>query len=358
MSKKKPLIGVFKNKLKPSHRLKSTPELNVDLVIFSPKSIDWEQKNVKGLLLIHGYYEERVVSFPDAVFMRKLTTFNTWAYKLEEVIGENKVFNNVTRFDKWKIYRILKKGDTNCHLPNTHKFKSKQLIDLLHRYKKIILKSRKGCLGRQVYKVEKDLNDKFYFYEHLNSPALTTHDEKILLDKIETITSGKARYIVQEYIEFDRVDNNIYDIRMFVQKDGTGNWGVTGGFCRLSGLTFYKTNFSSKLITIDEMIKENNCLTQSKHSYIKEISLQIAKDLENGYNHLGDICIDFGLSQDGYVWIIEVNSKAGKNIVRRLGDDRFTRNVYLRPIEYARYLALKSNCNDNKRGGGRNLYEY
>lgn len=344
----KPLVGVLKNSLMKDKTYRIADELDLDLFLFTSDGVDWEEKTIKGLLLVNGKFIKRVLPFPDSVYLRKYTSSKKLSSKLEKIIGQGKVFNSVTRFNKWKTYKTLQDSCISSHLPNTYRYNNENILELLDRYGKVIIKPERGFYGKKIYAVEKCANGKFNLYHHFNSPEFSTQKYSHLLDKLETITSGKSRYIVQEFINFDKINNQLYDIRLYVQRNGAGIWGVTGGLSRVSGANFFKTNFAQKLINVDKLQEENNNFTHKHLSQIKKISLQIVWDLQKSYSHLGDISVDLGLDTDGNVWIIEVNGKPRKKIVTRIGDEEFTKKAYLKPLEYARFLALNQISSYNR----------
>ena len=337
---KDPFIGVLVNKLKPLDTFKVAQALDVGLVICSPKSIDWRNQKVKGLLLIDGDFQKKVVPFPDVIIMRKYTSTRKLSIKIEGITGPGKVFNTITRFDKWKTYDMLRDSLVGQHLPMTYQYKEASFFDYLHRYKKVIIKPRMSYLGKGIYTIEVKPDGTFVLYHHRVVPELETQDADLLLRQLKTITSGEVGYILQPFIHFDRTGRHLYDIRLLVQKDGSGAWGVTGGFSRLSAPNFYKTNYPSDLWKLDELLESNNLLTRKRLKEMEKIGIATARTLDEGpYGHLGDISVDFGLGQDGSIWIIEVNGKTQKKMVTRLDDEALIKNAYLKPIAYAKYLA-------------------
>jgi hypothetical protein len=52
--------------------------------------------------------------------------------------------------------------------------------------------------------------------------------------------------------------------------------------------------------------------------------------------------VDFGLDEQGRIWIIELNGKPMKSMFSALGDARLMKTVYERPICYALHLCSPS----------------
>src|SRR5690606_22026653 len=107
----------------------------------------------------------------------------------------------------------------------------------------VILKPRRGQLGRRVYLVEKTEDNEYRLFinmyknntvqesfhkqginidEKLLVPArIKTTDQQKFVEEVQKLISKKP-FIIQEFITLDQINHQIYDIRMYVQKDGTG----------------------------------------------------------------------------------------------------------------------------------------
>ena len=334
-----PLIGILVNRAKPIEELKQAANLNVRLFLFRPKDINWEEKMIKGLLLKNDHFESKNLPFPESVYVRCYTASKTLSKQLEKIIGKGKVFNCVTRFDKWKVYQILKKSAVRHFLPDTQRYSQQDFLECLNRYRTILVKPRKSDLGKGIYRIEKIAHHGFNIYDYTVKPAYSPTNEKELLEKLDELTSEKKRFILQEFIHADRIDDRIYDIRILVQKNGFGQWETSGGFGRVSNKMVYKTNYAAELMTLDNLVHADNRLTHTRLSMIKSIAISAARVLEKGYGHLGDISVDFYLDIRGRPWILEANGKTQKKTVKLLDDEQLIKNTYLKPIEYARFLA-------------------
>lgn len=73
---------------------------------------------------------------------------------------------------------------------------------------------------------------------------------------------------------------------------------------------------------------------------IDQLSANIPIHLESHFGRLAELGIDFGVDQQGKVWILEVNSKPGRSSFFKIGDVISARKSIENPIGYARYLLL------------------
>lgn len=333
-----PQIGIVLKNPKPISHYESAAGLGANLLLFRPPEIIWEEQKIKGLLFRDGVWEKAYCPFPSAVYNRCYSSKSSLAKKLESIIGKGKVFNHITRFNKWKIYCILKTSEVHGYLPDTYRYTQNDMLDLLHEYKKLVLKPSRGYLGRSVYRLEIARNSELQLFFKTNLPRLTTTNETDFGEEIKKIT-GTRSFILQQFINLEEKDKQVYDIRMIVQKNSLGKWEVSGGCSRLSLANYYLTNTPRRVKSLDEIIAEDNLVSEKIIEQIKNISLKTAIRIEEGLGHLGEISVDFGLDSQGKPWIIEANGKPQKILIDRLRDDELSARVYLRPLEYALYLA-------------------
>ncbi|WP_223292449.1 YheC/YheD family protein [Salipaludibacillus neizhouensis] len=379
---KKTLIGVLVRNPGRVRDFERTKSLNVDLLVFNSKGINWSKKRIRGFFFNGTKWEKKSCPFPGAVYNRSYSSERQLVSKIEGVIGKGKVFNCITRFDKWTMHQILQKSSIGSHLPDTYLFQSSQLLKLLSTYRKLILKPCKGSLGKRVYLIEQTDDNKFRLYinihknitnEEIPQENLESSDRNTLLDeanktnikkqpelmnderflvpaKINTLNPEdfiksinelikNERFLVQNFIPLDQTNQKIYDIRMYVQKNEQGNWKVTGGLSRLGTSTSYVTNMCTEIKSLNNTIKCNNNLSVDKIKNMKTLGIQIAQILERQIGHLGELSVDFGLDQQGKAWLIEVNGKPQRKIVKRINYSKLTRDIYNTPFKYARSLA-------------------
>nr|WP_231638566.1 YheC/YheD family protein [Paenibacillus sp. JCM 10914] len=74
---------------------------------------------------------------------------------------------------------------------------------------------------------------------------------------------------------------------------------------------------------------------------VYDVSALLPSLLEESFGRLGELGIDFGVDPTGRVWLLEVNSKPGRQAFALAGDTRAARLAIEHPIRYARYLLLR-----------------
>ncbi|SHK35801.1 YheC/D like ATP-grasp [Anaerobranca californiensis DSM 14826] len=181
------------------------------------------------------------------------------------------------------------------------------------------------------------------------SIANKTIDKPIEFSAIEEVVGhikGFSKgYLVQEFIDNKRVGTNFFDIRIYVQKNLWGRWQVTGGISRIAVNKSFITNLVKKVVDFSEPLKGHYCpkLQVDIIDTLETISLQVANILDEKLGPLGELAVDYCIGLNDQPYIIEVNGKPMKTIAKRLQSPTLYNNLYLRPMEYAYYLAKKNN---------------
>ncbi|MBM4765361.1 YheC/YheD family protein [Bacillus sp. B15-48] len=324
--------------------------MQLQLISFTRKDINWANKTIKGVYLNGAEYKRGTFRFPDAVYNRCYLRHPRTTKRLEKYIGKNKVFNRVTSFNKWVVYNILSPTDIKSFLPDTCLYNKEIFKKWLETYEQLILKPRYGCLGRNVYLAEKTKEGQFNIYvDRLKTPSYSFDDPDAFYEKIKGITSSKS-FIIQKYIDAAKVENRISDIRILVQKNDKGIWKVTNGISRVAPLNYYSTNCSINICDMAEILhvlfpdeSQRNSLRQR----ILNLSVKIAKLLDKKMGPLGEIGVDWIVNKEHELNLIEVNGKLQKKLYHMVSFKEIDsiHLVYQRPLEYALYLCNKEKSN-------------
>lgn len=335
------LVGVLSRKAKELRLEKDADALGIDVLVFSPRGIKWGAKRIGGYLYSQGRWSETQSRFPAAVYNRIYTASNKLTAKLEKAIGEKTVFNSVTWFDKWEVYTSLRKTKAAPALPETMLYSLDGLKKMLAKHGKVIVKPRRGQFGKGVYRIEASKSG-YSLYHNLGIPKHSESSVEKLFFSIDYLFRAKP-FILQQFISFAQLNGQVFDIRLYVQKNGRGVWTVNGGFSRVAFEGVYITNQSSHLTSIPQMLKQR-AITARQYEEMKKLGIVAAKALEKSMGHLGEVCVDFCVDTSGSIWIIEVNGHTQKKLLLRLGDASLERIRYYHPLEYAQHLAIRKNA--------------
>ena len=331
----KPRIGLLSPFFKPISAYEQPAwDLNLELVVVTPSRIDWKTHQVRGLVWNGQAWIDETVPFPQALYNRYYGSKPKVVSRLENIIGRNRVFNHITRFDKWVLHQILAKSDLKKLLPSTDVFTAKGLINYMERFGQVIVKPDAGQLGTRIYLVVKDGD--FHLHYGTKSPIASFSSKEDLLSRLEPMVN--KGFLLQRYIPLASVDGRAFDLRFLVQKNRKGVWQVSGMLSRLALRYSYITNVSQAIVRVEETLTK---AFPQKHlvPQLQELSIKGAQIAEESLGSLGELSVDFGLDQDGRIWIIELNAKPMKSIFQALDDTQLMQEIYRQPLCYALHLA-------------------
>ena len=313
-------------------------ELGAELAIITPRRIDWQEQRVEALLWDGSTWQQQTIPLPRAFYNRFYGPKPKVATRLEMLVGKNKVFNHITRFDKLAVHQALAESALQKHLPEAYPYEPERLLQLLAQRQQIILKPRTGQLGVGIYLLRKKGRQAVAHLGTISPIASFSSTEKLLawLDDI----AGDS-WLLQEFIPLARLDGRAFDVRILVQKDGTGTWQATGALSRTALRYSYVTNLSHAILPAADVLRQafpNRSLLPE----LEALSLAAAEAAEQAFGSLGEISVDFRLDQEGNIWIMELNGKPMKNLFRALGVPELVKTVYQQPLRYALHLCSPS----------------
>ncbi|NOU92310.1 YheC/YheD family protein [Paenibacillus sp. LMG 31456] len=335
--------------------------------VFSPQSIDWLSGRVRGYAYdsANNQWLRLYCPFPDVVYDRcffstkqQYNEHRTTVRRLREQ-HRSVLFLGYGLRGKWEVQHMLEQdGRFNSHLPRTETMRSlRSVVDWLNASGEVLLKPQSGSQGRGVLLVQRCGTNAAVARASAGAtpPAFTVRgrdarnrhvergfaDAPTLLRWLRRFTAQRS-YLLQQYLLLQTRTGDAYDVRSLVQKDGAGRWQVTGMAVRRGQGGSLTSNLHGGGI----VESAGPFLTQqfdadkasSIVSKLHELSTLIPTALEKYHGRLAELGIDFGIDNEGNIWILEVNSKPGRSIFTYLQDNQARLNALTHPIRYARYL--------------------
>jgi hypothetical protein len=252
----------------------------------------------------------------------------------------NLTLYNPSFFNKQQLYAALQRDPSILsYLPRTIPLKNKQtLYDMLTFYPFVYVKPFNGMAGQGIYRVQRKPSDEYLvqYQERKKTVNKLFHNReemwKYLAPKV------KRKYLVQQGIDLATFDNKLFDIRLLAQKNGCGEWDVTGMGIRLAGSGKITTHVPrGGSVQPPEAILSatfSNKKSEKLLVDIRNMALSIARSLEKEWPALGEVSMDIGIDKAGRIWFIEANAKPGKF------DEPHIRKLSLqRIVEYAQHQA-------------------
>ncbi|XEC96453.1 YheC/YheD family protein [Paenibacillus tarimensis] len=318
---------------------------------FTPNQIGSSTSSVQGWVYASRWHR---VEMPvgdvinNRLTTRKLENKPSVQHFLREVKSryQTHVFNEKF-LDKSEVFEALR-NDQSLHryLPESHLLKSFNVLKTMSlRYPTIFLKPVRGSLGKGIIRITRLEKGK---YQAQYATSLGTKKEYFSsLAKLFTSISGKmktVRYQIQQGLQLIEIQKRPVDFRALVQKNITGNWGVTSIVARIAGNQHFVSNLArgGTLSPVKEAVYKSNLPASAKVAApgrLQKAALEIANGIEAHIPaHFGELGIDLALDHGGNVWLLEVNSKPSKNDNTPLNNDQKIRPSVRLMIQYARYL--------------------
>lgn len=296
----------------------------VDFFFFNPEDVNFKTKTINGLFYINGRWRRQETGFPLAVdnevthdqkFMQAL---DKECYLACHLIGSKK-----------QVFDRLEKagGFEDVLIPYVTIHSVKDIYDFIEKYGHTLLKPIVSNQGRNIYTVQ-----------IVNKKVEVTTD-----DSTETMTKTKFKqfyeevlnprvYLAQPFIDSKTKAGDPFDIRMHVRKNINGDWrsaaiyprigigkGITSNISQGGGVSPLNSFLEAKYGDKWESIRDN----------LFDVSRWFPKKFEALYDYDFDAFgIDFGLDENGKLWLFEVNTSPGVKYF--VGEDAELRGQYLK----------------------------
>ncbi len=319
----------------------------VELLFFSPKAVDFNQKTILGYQYQEGKWKKMERPFPDVIYNagspEKLKKSNQIVNRLKKMIP----FTTHSIGNKFSVYKRLKKDETykDYLIPSHVIYEVNQFIYYINQYQKIVFKPVNGHKGQGIVFIEM-VNDHYEIHLEKDKKRFN-HDEMINFIKNRL---KKDSYLIQPYIQCKTKSGNAYDFRLHTQKNGNGEWVITAIYPRIGPLGSIVANISSGGATnyLEPFLKQEfNDNYYDIKQYLEQFSLKLSKKMDDiqiqYFNEtIDELGIDVGIDERNKIWIFEVNWRPGCPPTFYLELD-----VVKNMIHYAIYIAKrKSNSKE------------
>nr|WP_239615350.1 YheC/YheD family protein [Cohnella mopanensis] len=248
-------------------------------------------------------------------------------------------------FNKWSLFQWLNDNKaTKAYIPETKKLTAPLILaNLLKKHSMLYLKPVRGKAGVGIMTVmvqpEKRLPYRLKIQEEKGSRTYRSGTMKRLWDRVvkQSDVLGEP-YIAQQGINLATVNSRPFDLRALVQKNGTGQWELSGIGARVAGDSSITTHVPRGGY-IDDPEKLLSSIfgkekTEKVLVKVRNTTITLAKQIErSAHSRLCEMSMDLGVDEVGHVWFFEANSKPMKF------DEPHIRNKSLERIfQYSLYL--------------------
>ncbi|MDQ0232333.1 YheC/YheD family endospore coat-associated protein [Metabacillus malikii] len=337
------------------HYLTETAKMSklydIECVRFTPGAIDPKTLRIDGERFCTKSEEWQTDNFsiPDYIYDRCF--YNRKAKKEKPIVDWLKNYPKTTFLgyglpDKWTLYQSLKSDSTiGCYLPATTLVQSpNQILAHLRSHSNCLIKPRNGSRGVGILAIQLASNTiKVTYHKGRDKKTKNFHSIKEFNIWIEKLIAQND-YLLQPLLQLNDKQSFPFDIRLFMQKNGNGQWELVEKGIRKG----YKGSFLSNLYSGGETINYSEwCLSLSNkqktllEDNLQTIVSQLPHILENRFQRLFEIGIDIGYAQDESVWILDINSKPGRKTILTTSP-HLSNRLYEAPLAYCHYLSQQS----------------
>lgn len=354
------LIGMLHHRKDPKTVIKSYAYAVVakaegaKFFYFSPGTVNFGNRSIRGQVYENGRWVERVMPFPDVIYNagspEKLAISKEVIQKLKEKIP----FTTHSIGNKWSINERLREAKefSNYLIPSEVVKDTENFFKFVTAFKKVVFKPTDGRKGQGILYISKK-DDGFQVLKDSDSHFYSKQQLDVLIKS--QLSTGP--FIVQPYIQSITKSGQVFDFRLHVQKNGEGKWEITTIYPRIAPKGSIIANINNGGYT--------NYLDPFLEQEFKEEAFNIRRTLEHFSiklaNHLDElqmlqfeevideIGVDVGLDENHKIWIYEVNWRPGCPPAFYLELD-----VVVNSIRYAMYLAknqrkIKANIKEVKK---------
>ncbi|USG64458.1 YheC/YheD family protein [Brevibacillus ruminantium] len=299
-------------------------KLGALVYVFTPNGIDWKKKVVRGYLYDEqqNQWLETMLPIPHVVYNRIPSRKAEKRSDVQETLNQFDNLQNVTLFnrcffEKHKLFHTLRAySEVTPFLPDTLKLDTfNKFRQFCSQFRFVYLKPVLGKAGEGIMRLE---------YKKNSWVVLRLKEQKTVTRKFSTLDGAwkyvkehirNKPYIMQQGIHRAKYLGKPFDVRALVQKNGQGEWVVTGIGIRRSGSQNITTHVprGGSIHSLETVLQEIFSDEAEKlEAKIKETALTIANALNQTIPGLAEMSMDLGLTKEGKLWLFEANAKPEK----------------------------------------------
>ena len=324
-------------------------KMGVTIFVLTPSGIQPGKSTVRGY--IHrssksgDHFTPATLPMPDVVYNR-IPTRDAEQRKSEQkalqYLGKTMgipLFNSGF-FNKWSLYQLLRKSSELSELvPATGKWDiDKPPFHILQRFRTVYLKPNDGLAGNGMIRISRKNPGFEVILQTLKEKKRFQAGDMTSLLKLLRRVAGTRPYVWQQGIPLATFRGRPFDLRILLQKGGSGRWGVTGIGIRVAGPDAISTH-----VPMGGTIENRQTVLKTVFGdryrevirRIEETALRIARHIERSREgRIGEMSIDMGIEKNGRLWFFEANAKPMK-----FDEPDIRERSLKRLIQYSLYLS-------------------
>ena len=323
----------------------------IRVLVFTPEDIDEKNKRMYA----HQYdparkrWVRKWSAIPPVVYdrCRYEPTERYRRFRNFRDTYEDALFLNHPIPDKWNVLKLLAQNNAiRPHIPETWVYvEHRDLYEFLKKRTLVYLKPINGTGGRGILRLKRQRSGLFLI-EGRDRRRRIIRPQIVPARLIPAKMSDwnlKNNYLIQRGIPSVLPDGRVFDFRLLIQKNGDGQWEVTGCAGRIGIARSITSNLhgGGEAAPMNALLKarfESDSLVESIRDKMFELAHEVAETLERHAGPLCELGLDIAVDPDGRPWLLELNPKPAREVFRRIGERETYMKAIGRPLEYALWL--------------------
>ncbi|MGG1556197.1 YheC/YheD family protein [Paenibacillus ferrarius] len=324
-------------------------KIGVQVEVFTPGDVSGESARTLTYVPEKGTWRRKLAPLPPIIYdrCRYKAAANYQMLKVFRNRHSKLIFLSRPLANKWSMHQTLSQSaEIKPYLPATVRYTSvSDLLRFLKKHKLIYVKPKNGTGGRGILRIEQVGADRYLLQGRNHSRTIISPfraNERQLEVKLHSLRLSPD-YVVQQGIPLTLRDGRVHDYRLLIQKNGQGEWEVTGCAGRIGPHRSITSNLhgGGSAVAQDRLLGYR--FSSDKIAGIKNemnnFAHKLADFLEGKFGKLCELGMDIAVDPKGGVWLLEVNPKPSREVFRRIGQHGVYQKAVSRPLEYALWMS-------------------
>ncbi|PAK48868.1 YheC/YheD family protein [Paenibacillus sp. 7541] len=306
-----------------------------------------EKGTLIGCIPAESGYVQVQIPIPRAIHLRAIYTDKRALSIIDRLMHQGiYVYNGRTRYGKDVIHRMLGEDPEMLPaLPHTVRATPMSIREMIHQHGDLVLKPCSGSVGIAIMRLRASSGKYYLTYSRSAPSAKGWRTVRVSAAKLHPLIHrriSRAAFLVQERIQLAEYEGRPFDIRVTVQRGGSGEWEVTGMFAKTSPPRTFVSNIAqggSAHLVPDILAKSLPYIpTALMLERLVQFALHTAHTLSRHIPFAADFGLDIGVTPDGKLYFIECNGCDQRYGFLEAGMDETWKQSYRTPMAFARYL--------------------
>lgn len=335
----------------------------LDVFVFTADDVDEARGRIHALVYSPelNTWHRRWRRFPNLIYDRARFQRNSRFERFASFRRRYSHLNFINRplRNKWVVHKTLEAIPAfRQHLPATRLYGSPaDVLSMLKRYSTVYFKPINGTGGRGILRIDRK-QDGTLLLQGRNQSRSIIHPRKLQRNQLSAFLKSwdrrGDRYIVQQGLPIQLPGGRVHDYRLLVQKNGSGEWAMTGIAGRVGPARSITSNLhgGGTAAPMHTLLREwvgSRAKIEQIRTTAELLGIEVAKTLERTYGNLCELALDLAIDRNGKVWLLEVNQKPAREVFLRAGEKEVYKRAVLQPIEYALWMYRRNQQRSERR---------